>query len=105
MFHIYGDFTKNGVFVSDMVDDFERVFIVEKDTKAHFARVTNWYESEKKLDSPKPAIAFFAKDEPFQPIFAKKLEGTFADYFEEDGRCKEQFDTVLEEAKAEFLTF
>jgi hypothetical protein len=77
---IYGNTTKNGITIDDMVDDnFDYIYpIDDPDNYTYFARFSASRENPK--DMPLPAIAIFSKDAIFEAIYAKILPGTIADY-------------------------
>lgn len=78
---IFGNRTRNGIRIDDMVDNSNDIVYNICDNFTIFARLVNARENVD--DEPKPAIAAFHKDEPFGAIFAKELQGSFDLYWNE----------------------
>ncbi len=71
---IYGDYTHNNVYVSDMVDIKNDIVFYNGGSKEYYLRFSGWFESEKMEDNAKPCLALFLTEDPFAPLWAVKLE-------------------------------
>lgn len=79
---IYGGTTKNGVIVQDMIDDSRDLIYRNNKLPGLFARLVQSLlrEDDTEFITAGPAIAIFSDEEPFNPIWGIRLEGSFADY-------------------------
>lgn len=80
---IYGGTTFNNMDVDDMVDDNRDYVYRYPGNSKFFARLSGTRESCK--DPQKPALVLFCEEEPFIPLYAMELKGTFADYMDKFG--------------------
>ena len=82
---IYGNTTKNGINIDDMIDDNNDVIYpinnTDTDDYKYFARLVMSRQNIE--DEPLPAIAIFEKNNPFTAIYANILPGSFEQYYNE----------------------
>ena len=103
-FTIYSGTTYNGIDINDMIDnsDDEIFPFSSSNTEDYFIRCFN--AGKQVEDDLEPALVVFHKTEPFQPLYAAKLNGTWADYMEKNGL---EYNAVLyekmEKLKEEFI--
>lgn len=86
---IYGGYTLNGQYVSDMVNQ-NHDFVTPHDSGEWFIRLSGKYESDKKEGKVKPALVLFHRDAPFVPLYAQLLPGEFSDYTDGYGGFTEE---------------
>lgn len=95
---IYGNKTKNGVVIDDMINDNEDiVYPVNND---YFIRLTTCIN---KGDEQKTALAVFSYKEPFYAIYGKELPESYEKY-SDGGFTTDLFAKELNNFKEEFLT-
>lgn len=99
---IYGNTTKNEIDIDDMVDDNTDIIYPIDDENdyecyEYFARLVMSRKDVK--DEPLPAIAIFAKDDPFEAIYAEILPGTFEQYYNNKKEFNEQLKSTIESFK------
>lgn len=75
---IYSGTTENNINIDDMVDDYSDFVFKNDKLKNHFVRLSGARDSLEEVQ--KPALVVFSIDEPFVPIYAKVLNGTYSDY-------------------------
>ena len=84
---IYGGVTQNGVTIQDMIDDYRDYIFKNDNHRGYFARLCQRMEegivghNTHKMEFG-PAIGFFREDEPYEPLYARRLEGIFEDYID-----------------------
>lgn len=98
---IYGGTSKNGIFVSDMVDNGnDYIFRLSEGSKC-FLRLTTWWENEDMTGQYGVALAGFHEKDPFEVLWAKKIDLTPFQCESED----EEFAKVLHETLIEFAAW
>ncbi len=103
---IYGGKTRNGVIIQDMIDDNRDYVYRNKKIPGFFARFAQSIlrEDDTEFTTAGPAIAIFSNYKPFEPIWGRRLHGSFEDYT--DGwSMNEKFITTLEDVWEEFAKF
>lgn len=75
---IYSGTTENNINIDDMIDDYSDFVFKNDKLKNHFVRLSGARDSLEEVQ--KPALVVFSIDEPFVPIYAKVLNGTYSDY-------------------------
>ena len=89
----------SGYYVSDMVDNNRDYVYYNNNKKEHFLRLTGMFTDETMDEFMGPALALFLSSEPFTPVYAMRLSGSFEDYEKDEeklGRAIDSFYQMLE---------
>ncbi|MBR5360550.1 MAG: hypothetical protein IK123_06645, partial [Lachnospiraceae bacterium] len=87
---IYGGKTRNGIDIDDMVDDNKDDVFRNDRSKGDCARFCQVAPDKDDLFRA-PAIAIFAENEPFDPIWGIRLPRQYSDHTKDDHKMSDLF--------------